>query len=106
MAGDALALLSEIQLARGSATIALETAQRAAKSLAAGGKTSIGEAAIRLSLVRALAATGDVDAARAALDVARERLQTRARTIHDPALRRAFVEEVAEHAATASLVLS
>jgi tetratricopeptide (TPR) repeat protein len=104
MLGDALAQLSEIQLARGSTADALETAKRATAALEAGGKSAIGEAAIRLALVRALVATGDSAGAHAALGVAKDRLQARARTIHDPALRRAFLEDVAENAATTALV--
>ncbi|MGH7294873.1 MAG: hypothetical protein ACRELB_08070, partial [Polyangiaceae bacterium] len=84
---------------------ALDTAKRARAALESAGKTAIGEAAIRLVHVRALAATGDLAGASAALAVAKERLQARARTIHDHALRRAFTEAVAEHAATAALQL-
>jgi tRNA A-37 threonylcarbamoyl transferase component Bud32/tetratricopeptide (TPR) repeat protein len=105
MLGDALAMLSDVERARGDGAGALATARRAIVALEAAGKTAIGEAAIRLAHVQALLAAGEREAARVALAAAKERLLTRARTIHDPALRRAFVEDVAEHAATAALAL-
>jgi tetratricopeptide (TPR) repeat protein len=103
MVGDALAMLSEVQRARGAGAEALETAGRAMAALEKAGKTAIGEAAIRLAHAEALLATGDRDAARAALATARERLAARAGTIHDAELRRGFLENVAENAATAGL---
>ena len=105
MLGDALAMLSEAQRARGSVAEARETAERAMAALEAAGKTAIGEAAIRLAHVQALAASGDEGAARAALGVAKERVAARAKTIFDPELRRAFVEDVAENAATGKLAM-
>jgi tetratricopeptide (TPR) repeat protein len=105
MLGDALAMLSEVERARGDGAGALATALRAIVALEAAGKTAIGEAAIRLAHVQALLAAGDREAAGVSLAAAKERLLARARTIHDPALRRAFVEDVAEHAATAALDL-
>ena len=103
MLGDALAMLSEVQRVRGDADDALATASRAVATLDSAGKTAIGEAGIRLAHVQALLAAGDRDAARAALSVAKARLQARARTIHDASLRRAFVEDVAENVATERL---
>jgi tetratricopeptide (TPR) repeat protein len=100
MLGDSLAMLSEAQRARGAVADARQTAEAAMVALGAAGKTAIGEAAIRLAHVEALVATGDREAARAALAVAKERIAERAKTIHDGALRRAFVEDVAENAAT------
>jgi hypothetical protein len=74
-------------------------------ALDAAGKTATGEAAIRLAHVRALAASGDAPGAKAALEVARERVTARAKTIHDAGLRRAFLEDVVENARTMSLAL-
>jgi tRNA A-37 threonylcarbamoyl transferase component Bud32/tetratricopeptide (TPR) repeat protein len=103
MLGDSLAMLSQAQRARGAAAEARETAMRAMAALEAAGKTAIGEAAIRLAHVEALVATGDADGARAALATAKARVLARAKTIHDADLRRAFLEDVAEHAATSKL---
>jgi hypothetical protein len=49
---------------------------------------------------------GDAESARGALATAKERVLARAKTIHDPELRRAFLEGVAEHAATSKLVVT
>jgi eukaryotic-like serine/threonine-protein kinase len=100
MLGDSLAMLSEAQRVRGALADARQTAEAGMVALAAAGKTAIGEAAIRLAHVEALVATGDREAAMAALAVAKERIAERAKTIHDGALRRAFLEDVAENAAT------
>jgi tRNA A-37 threonylcarbamoyl transferase component Bud32/tetratricopeptide (TPR) repeat protein len=103
MLGDALAMLSTVQRARGAVAEARETAARAMAALEAAGKTAVGEAAIRLANVEALLATGEREAAMAALATAKERLLARAKTIHDPELRRAFLEGVAENAATGKM---
>jgi hypothetical protein len=68
--------------------------------LDAAGKTAIGEANIRLAYADALAATGDEDAARSAIATAKERVLARSKTLADPDLRRAFLEDVVEHADT------
>jgi tRNA A-37 threonylcarbamoyl transferase component Bud32/tetratricopeptide (TPR) repeat protein len=103
MLGDALAMLSAAQLARGAVAQARETASRGMVALDAAGKTAVGEAAIRLASVEAQLASGERDGARAALVTAKDRLAARARTIHDPHLRRTFLEDVAENAATVRL---
>jgi tetratricopeptide (TPR) repeat protein len=103
--GDALAMLSEVEQARGKVGEARETATRAMAALDAAGKTAVGEAAIRLAHAQALLAAGDREGARAALALAKERIAARAATIADAMLRRAFVEDVAEHAATAKLAM-
>jgi hypothetical protein len=103
MLGDALAMLSAAQLARGAVAEARETAASGMAALEAVGKTAVGEAAIRLANVEALLAAGDRDGARSALAIAKERVIARAKTIHDPHLRRAFLEGVAENATTAKL---
>jgi tetratricopeptide (TPR) repeat protein len=103
MVGDALAMLSNVQRARGATADALATAERAMASLTAAGKTAIGEAAIRLAYAEALEASGQHDKARAELAVAKERVVARARTLNDRELRTAFLESVAEHARTLEL---
>ncbi|MGD0525520.1 MAG: serine/threonine-protein kinase PknK, partial [Polyangiaceae bacterium] len=105
MLGDALAMLSVVQRARGARSEAKATADAASAALAAAGKTAIGEAAIRLAQVEALSASGDVAGAQAALATAKARLTERAKTIHDAELRRAFLEDVAEHARTGTMTL-
>jgi tetratricopeptide (TPR) repeat protein len=106
MVGDALAMLADVQRARGSTALALATAERAMAALEAAGKIAIGEAAIRLAHAQALEAAGELDRARAALAVARDRLLARAKTLTDSELRRAFVESVTEHARTLELARS
>jgi tRNA A-37 threonylcarbamoyl transferase component Bud32/tetratricopeptide (TPR) repeat protein len=103
MLGDALAMVSEAQRARGATADALGTAKRAMAALEAAGKTAIGEAAIRLAFTEALRATGDDAGAAAALAMAKERLLARAKTLTDSRLRRGFLEDVAEHARTLQL---
>lgn len=100
---SALAILAEVLLARGDASAALASAREAAAVLEAAEVVESGEAPVRLALARALDATGDREAARAALAVARARLEARAGAISDPALRRSFLENVPEHAATFEL---
>lgn len=103
LVGDALGVLSSVQLARGATTEALATAERALTALEAAGKTAIGEGGIRLAHAQALEACGQHDRARAALATARDRVLARARTLTDPELRAAFLEGVAEHARTLEL---
>jgi tetratricopeptide (TPR) repeat protein len=105
MLGDSLAMLSEAQRARGAVGEARETADGAMAALAAAGKTAIGEAAIRLAHVEALVAGGDREAAAAALATAKARIAERAKTIHDAELRRAFLEDVADHVKTAKMMI-
>lgn len=100
MLGDALARLARVELARGRSAEGLETARRAMEVLEKAGKTAIGEAAIRLTHADALAASGDAEGARAATAVAKERVLARSKTLADLDLRRAFLEDVAEHAET------
>ncbi len=58
---------------------------------------------IRLVLVEALRANGDVDGARRLIATARDRLFERAEKIVDPEWRRCFLERVPEHARTIAL---
>lgn len=68
--------------------------------LEAQGKIEEGEALIRLVHAEALSATGDGDAARAAIADARDRLLAAAARIDDPALRDSFLHNVPENART------
>jgi eukaryotic-like serine/threonine-protein kinase len=106
MVGDALAMLSTVQRARGATADALATAERAMAALEAAGKTAIGEAAIRLAHAEALEAAGQHPKARAALLAAKERVLARAKTLSDPSLRDAFLGSVTEHARTLELARS
>jgi tetratricopeptide (TPR) repeat protein len=103
MLGDALAMLSEAQRQRGAIGEALETAKRAMAALDTAGKTAIGEGAVRLAYAEALFASGDADAARAAVATAKERVLARAKTLHDADLRRGFLENIVENARTIEL---
>ncbi len=97
---SALATLASILLEQGRAADALASAIEAMRALEAAGKTATGESAVRLVHAEALHATGDVGAARTAIDVARDRITARAQTLGDHDLRRAFLEDFAENAAT------
>jgi eukaryotic-like serine/threonine-protein kinase len=55
---------------------------------------------VRLCLVRALRASGDLERARAEATEARRRLDARAACISDPALRESYLRAVPENAAT------
>jgi serine/threonine protein kinase/tetratricopeptide (TPR) repeat protein len=103
MRGDALAALARAQRESGALEEARATARQAMEALEAAGKTAAGEAAIRLEYAETLFASGDVDAAREAIAVARERVLARARTILDHELREGFLEAVAENARTLAL---
>ncbi|RLB51391.1 MAG: hypothetical protein DRJ42_16925 [Deltaproteobacteria bacterium] len=67
---------------------------------AKGDKLKLGEGLLRFTLYRALSATGQEDAARAALVEAHRELLNRAARITDDDFRRSFVEDIAAHAAT------
>ena len=99
----ALAVTADALLALGRPAEALETAGRAWEWLRSGGAVEEGEARVRLSWVRALAANGQGAAAREALADAITRLNARAETIPDPAMRASFLHAVPDHAATLSL---
>jgi serine/threonine protein kinase/tetratricopeptide (TPR) repeat protein len=105
MRAGALAVLSRALRARGAIDEALAMARQAMELLASLGDAGMGELeiAVRLSLVEALRARGlHADAARA-LAVAHARLQARAETILDEALRHSFLHRVPENARTLEL---
>jgi tetratricopeptide (TPR) repeat protein len=98
-----LSTLSRSCLAQGDVLRALDLAQEAVRlhGQAMGGEE--GEAAIRLALVEALVASGRVAEARAEADRAVERLLARADLVGDEELRRGFLENLPDHAATMAL---
>jgi eukaryotic-like serine/threonine-protein kinase len=96
----ALAELSEVLLATGRAPLALTHARRAVELL--GENVQEGEALARLILARSLDASGDGEAARAAIAVARARLLERAARI-EPRFRESFLRKIPENAATIAL---
>ena len=98
----ALATLADALLAQGKAALACDAARQAMDLLLELGGIDEGESLARLTYAQALAATGDMDGARAAVTSARERVLSRAARISDEALRESFLA-IAENAATLSL---
>ncbi len=90
-------------LALGRTDEACAAAQDAVRRLDALGGVNEGESRARLALAEALHAAGDLARARAALALARERLEARAAKIRDEALRRSFLDGVPENARTLAL---
>jgi tetratricopeptide (TPR) repeat protein len=97
------ATLASILLASGRAEEALVQAREAMRWLDAGGNIEEGDALLRLTLARALVASGDRDAARSVIADAQSRLIARADAIANPMLRKSFLGRVPEHAMTATL---
>ncbi|WP_437785660.1 serine/threonine-protein kinase [Sorangium sp. So ce1097] len=102
-----LATLANVLLAQGRAAEALELAGRAAE-LAAAVVTSLGhletgESLVYLVHAEALAASGDMPRARAAIALGRDRLLERAGKIANRAWRACFLENVPENARTLAL---
>lgn len=100
---SARAALGEALLAQGRVEEAFDEARAAMALLDMLGKVEEGEAQIRLVCAKALAATGDHAAARAAISEARSRLLAAANRIDDRALRESFLRNVPEHALTLAL---
>jgi eukaryotic-like serine/threonine-protein kinase len=99
----ALGGLARARLGRGDAPGALEAAQEAATELAALGEIEEGESSVRLIHAEALAQNGADAEARAALEVARERLLARATRIEEPSWRERFLNDVPVNARILSL---
>ncbi|HEY8041516.1 MAG TPA: protein kinase [Polyangiaceae bacterium] len=97
-----LATLCDVQLARGDARGALDTARKAT-SLLEQMPSDEHEAYVRLVMARALRACGDEAGAREVVREAQARLDVRAACIADPVLRASFLERVPENAATRAL---
>jgi tetratricopeptide (TPR) repeat protein len=100
------AVLASILLAAGRATEALAVARDAMRWPEAGNRIEEGESLLRLTLARALLATGHASEARAALALARDRIALRADTIRRADLRQTFLASVPEHATTLELAAS
>jgi tetratricopeptide (TPR) repeat protein/predicted Ser/Thr protein kinase len=99
----ALATLARARLARRAPELALGPATEAMNILEAAGSIEEGESLVRLSYAEALAATGDRDKARKALDAARARLLERASRVSDPERRRSFLQNIPENQRTLEL---
>jgi tetratricopeptide (TPR) repeat protein len=93
----AQAVLARVERARGDLEAAREASEEAMRHVAA---VEEGEAKIRLEHAETLYASGDHEAARAAIATARERLLERAAHVSDPAMRDGFLRRVPEHART------
>jgi eukaryotic-like serine/threonine-protein kinase len=102
----ALAVLSQILLARGSDAAALDAAREGLDLLIATGGMEEGESLLRLVYAESLAAVGHEAAAVDAIDVAHQRLHARAARISDPAWRQSFSERVPSNARTLGLMKS
>jgi tetratricopeptide (TPR) repeat protein len=99
-----LATLADVRLARGRVREALEAAEQAAAILEPL-VSDENEILVRVTLARALRACGEVERARDAIRVTRERLAARASCIGDPELRASFLERVPENAAARALAV-
>ncbi|WP_437300405.1 hypothetical protein [Sorangium sp. So ce426] len=99
----ALATRAEVMLARGRPSEALAEAREAMALLASLGKVEEGAELARLVYARALEATGDHPAARAAIADARDRLLATAARIDDLRRRDGFLQNVSENAQTLEL---
>jgi hypothetical protein len=98
------ATLAQLRLAQGRAPEALEAAEDALGRIASmGGCGMFRGPFLRLARAEALHATGQLDAARAAIADARARLLALADRIQDPAYRMSFLEAVPENARTLAL---
>jgi tetratricopeptide (TPR) repeat protein len=98
-----LATLASVQLSQGRVAEALAAAREAMSQEEPPPLRADHEPLIRLVYVEALHASGDHESARAALVIARARLLATADKIGDPALRRSFLEDVADNARTLRL---
>jgi tetratricopeptide (TPR) repeat protein len=100
---NALAVLAQIQLARGDEAPAIEAAAQAYELLGALGSIDEGETRVRLVHAEALRAAGLADASCAALREALDRLLARAGKIPEGPRRDAFLRAIPENARTIEL---
>jgi tetratricopeptide (TPR) repeat protein len=100
---QALSGLAAIELATGRAEDALEHARQAKAILDSPTGVEEGHVLIRLVHAEALRGTGDLAAAGAAIDEAKERLLESAQKISDPTLAHSFLDNVPENARTLEL---
>jgi tetratricopeptide (TPR) repeat protein len=106
IAAYAAAVRAHARIERGDRDGALGDARRAREMLDALGHAEEGDGFVRLTHAQALAAAGHAAEARQAIAEARARLLARADKISDAALRRSFLEGVAEHRATLELAVT
>lgn len=99
----ALGMLATVLLARGDVARSLEAASNANDLLLRFGALDEDEAMVSAAHVSALARSGQVDRARDALAVARDRILARADRLRDAAMRARFLEAVPDHARILSL---
>ncbi|HEV8324555.1 MAG TPA: serine/threonine-protein kinase PknK, partial [Myxococcota bacterium] len=102
----ALGVLAQVLLATGRSAEALAACGEALSAINAGEAVEAGEPLVRLVHAEALRAAGQPAAARDALTAAAAQLQARAARLADPATRRAFLEQIPEHARTLALARS
>lgn len=95
-----LAILADALLRAQRTSEALPATLEAMEILESQGRIHEGESLVRLTYAEALDAVGDRAGAARAIADARDRLLARAAQIADPARRRSFLENVAEHART------
>jgi tetratricopeptide (TPR) repeat protein len=98
----ALSVLANVLRQKGDAAAAVEASREAVAWVDAHGADE-GEGIVRLALAEALAAAGDHGEAMRAIARAKERLGERAAAIHRDDWRRAFLEDLPEHARTSAL---
>jgi len=98
-----LAELAGTLLAQARPAEALIAAREAFELLESLGGVEEGESTVRLMIAETLYAAGEVDAARAAIRSARERVLSRASKITDPSWRAMFLENLPENARTLAL---
>lgn len=101
---SSLATLAAVSLARGSLDEARESSEAAVTGLGRNDEISFGESLVRLVHAETLHACEELEPARHALRVARDRLLERAARIRNPDRRTEFLEGVPENARTLSLV--
>ncbi len=95
---QAMGTLARAHLEEGSTVRALALVRELQEQMERISTIADGEASVQLAMIETLAASGDALAARAVLERAKGRLLERAAEVDEPALRRAFLEGVAEHA--------
>ncbi|MBK8251921.1 MAG: protein kinase [Polyangiaceae bacterium] len=105
MLAGALAARARASIGAGNASEGLQCAQEAMGVLDKLGPGKMGEVegSVRLALIEALLANGELRSAREAAALASERLASRASLLGDPSLRASFLSNVPEHAQTLAL---
>jgi len=99
----ALAMLARVLIGRGAIDEAVESGGEAKRVLDSLGGIDTGEALVRLVHAETLHLAGDIDAARAAIAAARDRILERALKITDARHRANFLDRAEEHERTLTL---